>query len=193
MNAVLVTVILFNGLETDIKKMAYRDINYALKHAVHDAALFVDPEALAEGEVIFDRIKGDEAFRETLSRNLPVNLSLEPVKTFVITEPIKIVESEYIDASYRDPLTGRPVEFPYVYEYVDPSRDTHFTRTLYGPSVVYVIETRVFNEEKPHQFITIQEYKDFLVDRESNLLSGTNIEGGDSIDSGAEGVPQSDS
>jgi hypothetical protein len=146
-------------LETQLQKMGYQQVDYALKHAVHDAALFVDEEELANGTIIFNSNLGKQIFLETLQKNLQINDRLEPIHQSSITGPITILEQIYIDESYIDPETGSTVQFPFIFKYRNQILDLEFSRPIFGPSVVYVIETKVHKAEEPHQFITIQEYK----------------------------------
>jgi hypothetical protein len=159
MLSVLSFTIMNFQLETHLQKMAYTRVNYALKHAVHDAALFVDEAKLAEGSIIFNSIVGKQMFVETLKRNLPINDQLEPLHYTLFTEPITILEAIYIDDLFIDSNTGNVVEFPFIYEYNSTILNIEFSRPIFGPSVVYVVETKVHKAEKKHQFVTIQEYK----------------------------------
>jgi hypothetical protein len=152
--------IMNHQLETQLQRMGYQQVDYALKHAVHDAALFVEEEELANGKIIFKSKIGKQVFVETLMENLPLSDHLEPIHLPSIVGPITILEEIYIDESYVDAETGTSVQFPFIFKYRNQILDLEFARPIFGPSVVYVIETKVHKEENSHQFITIQEYKE---------------------------------
>jgi hypothetical protein len=157
---ILSFIIMNYQLETQLQKMGYEQVDYALKHAVHDAALFVDEEELANGAIVFKSDLGKQVFIETLQKNLPINNRLEPIHHSLIMEPITILEEIYIDESYVDPEKGTIVHFPFIYKYRNEILDLEFSRPIFGPSVVYIVETKVHKAKESHQFITIQEYKE---------------------------------
>lgn len=144
-----------------VQKTIYHNMNAALKHAVHDAALFVDFEQASEGVIVFDQLQGHAAFLETMQHNLPLNENLEPDQTLFIKQPLILLEMSYLDHHSIDPLTGSEMTFPYTYEYQDTVSGWQLERTLFGPSVIYIIEAQLFQSDAPHPFITIQEYIDF--------------------------------
>ncbi|UNL87500.1 hypothetical protein [Priestia koreensis] len=146
-------------LTIDLEKKAVSDVNFALKHAVHDAALMVDETKLSDGKVIFDRAKSDQAFIATLTRNLPVNNSLQPQNNLLFKSPIKVIEKFYLDSTSKDPKTGLPLKFPFIYKYSNTALHISLDQPIFGPSVIYVIEAKLYGSDRVQQFITVQEYK----------------------------------
>lgn len=146
-------------VETYLQKKAFRTTHYALEHAIHDAGLQIVDEEISNGIIDYDETKGHEAFMSTLARNLPINEDLTPKHNLFYETPISILDAKYIDDTTLDPNTGNPIVFPYVYEYKNSTKNIEFERTIFGPSVVYVIETTIFHEDSPTQFVNIQEYK----------------------------------
>lgn len=156
-------------VQIQLEKYVYNSINYALKHAVHDAALFLNYQDLADGLVVFDQVKGHEAFIETMTRNLPLDDQLRPLDTTLIKEPVQVIEKFFVDEKFHQADQGLATcsplgsdTFPCQFEFKDPIRDLSFERIIHGPSVVYIIDILAFGTEKHQQYITIQEYKGIL-------------------------------
>ncbi|WP_214483776.1 hypothetical protein [Bacillus sp. SM2101] len=146
-------------LETYLQHKAHVNLRYALDHGVHDAALFVDSTKVSDGVIDFEEVESFQAFKDALIRNLPINSSLEPLHEYFFTDKIKIEQVMNIDHNYIDPNTGTEVTFPYVLEYLHTETQQRFNRIIFGPSVVYVIETQIIGEEDRFVDIAIQEYK----------------------------------
>ncbi|OIJ09462.1 hypothetical protein BKP35_16540 [Anaerobacillus arseniciselenatis] len=143
-----------------LQKRAYNHLSYALDHAVHDAALFVDEELASEGYIVFSDTESNEAFKSTLSKNLPVDEELIPLHGYYFTDPISLIERVSIDHSFIDPISGNPIEFPYIYTHQRPINGKTFEKVIFGPSLLYIVETKVYNSQNIQQFPKVQEYKD---------------------------------
>lgn len=89
-----------------------------LEVAVHDAALQIDPLALAEGQIVFDEEKARETFIETLEINTGLTL-----------DDYNIIDFEFFDH-------GNSV-FPVTFE----SEHTRFSDMFFYPTIVVIIET----------------------------------------------------
>ncbi|MFE4524476.1 hypothetical protein ACFRCQ_20570 [Cytobacillus firmus] len=137
----------------------YEKVNYSLKHAVHDGALQIDNEKVADGIIEFDKAVALETIHLTLSKNLLLNQDLSPKEGSYITDPLKIVETVYIDYNFIDTDTGLPVTFPFTYKYSNPLLNIDIERPIFGPSIVCVIEAKVRFDDEYQRYVTIQEYK----------------------------------
>jgi hypothetical protein len=144
-------------LEVELFDMGMDKVEYSVEHAAHDAALQIDESAILDNKVLFVEDKADKVFKETMMLNLNVNNQLEPLESTLIKSPIKILDVQFIDNDFLDPLTSNNIAFPYQYKYDGPLKD--FERTIFGPSIAYVIETTFYKSEDPHQFVVVQEYK----------------------------------
>ncbi|EWG09371.1 hypothetical protein [Cytobacillus firmus] len=137
----------------------YEKVNYSLKHAVHDGALQIDYEKVADGIIEFDEAVALETVHLTLSKNLLLNQDLSPKEGSYITDPLRIVETVYIDHNFIDTDTGLPVTFPFTYKYSNPLLNIDIERPIFGPSIVCVIEAKVRFDDEYQRYVTIQEYK----------------------------------
>lgn len=137
----------------------YERVNYSLKHAVHDGALQIDNEKVADGIIEFDEAVALETIHLTLSKNLLLNQDLSPKEGSYITDPLNIVETVYIDHNFIDTDTGLPVTFPFTYKYSNPLLNIDIERPIFGPSIVFVIEAKVRFDDEYQRYVTIQEYK----------------------------------
>ena len=137
----------------------YERVNYSLKHAVHDGALQIDNEKVADGIVEFDESIALATINTTLSKNLLLNQDLTPKEGSFITDPVNIVETIYIDHDFIDPNTGLSVSFPFTYKYSNPLLNINIERPIFGPSIVCVIEAKVKFDDEYQKYVTIQEYK----------------------------------
>lgn len=137
----------------------YERVNYSLKHAVHDGALQIDNEKVADGIIEFDEAVALETIHLTLSKNLLLNQDLSPKEGSYITDPLNIVETVYIDHNFIDTDTGLPVTFPFTYKYSNPLLNIDIERPIFGPSIVCVIEAKVRFDDEYQRYVTIQEYK----------------------------------
>ncbi|UII57767.1 hypothetical protein LS684_10235 [Cytobacillus spongiae] len=89
-------------LQTNLQDMAYDKVDYALKHAVHDSALFVKADELINGNVVFDISLSEEAFKQTLQKNLPIDENFLPKDTLLLKDEIRVLEVVYIDDQFID-------------------------------------------------------------------------------------------
>lgn len=144
-------------LEVELYDMGMDKVEAAVEHAAHDAALQIDDTAILDNKVLFIEGTADKVFKETMMVNLNVNNQLEPLDSTLIKSPIKILDVQYIDNDFFDPLTNTEITFPYLYKYDGATKD--FERIIFGPSIAYVIETMFYKSEEPHQFVVVQEYK----------------------------------
>ncbi|MDE3840989.1 peptidase M23 (plasmid) [Bacillus methanolicus] len=117
----------------DADKTATRQIKNALELGVHDAALAVDHNAIADGKVIFDQ----SAAIDKLKESLELNLDLKSQAGFVYTpnessffkNELYIVHLEFVDDSNAT--------FPMVYS----NPDYEILERINGPSVIAVMTT----------------------------------------------------
>lgn len=137
--------------DTTITKM-----NYALKSAVHDGALNIDESKLSSRIIEFKETEVDKAVIEGLKLNLKVDDTLNPINTNLIKSKITILEKMYLDDRFLYPSCS---SFPCMFKYDDTTKNIHLNEPVFGPSVVYVISTKVYGSDEPVQFMTIQEYK----------------------------------
>ena len=144
-----------------LQERAYRNIQYAMDNAVHDASLHIDKKLLGDGTYDFKEAEALSAAQETLYRNLPLKgkNDLTPTHTYYFSEPIQIVDIVFVDDDYIYPLTGSEVSFPFNYKYENPTKNIEFERPIFGQSVVLVIQTTIVSEDSPSYFIAIEEYK----------------------------------
>lgn len=154
--AVLWAYINMYQLEVTLFDIGMDKVEYAVENAAHDAALQVDEDMIANNKVLFVKSKADKTFRETMMANLKIDQDLKPIHSTILEQPIKLLDVQYIDNSYINPLTSKLVTYPFIYQY---RGDKRLERTVFGPSIVYVIETTFYKSEEPHQFVVIQEYK----------------------------------
>lgn len=143
-------------LEVELYDMGMDKVEAAVEHAAHDAALQIDETAILDYKVLFIESKADKAFRDTMMANLNINNQLEPLDSTIIKSPIKIIDIQYIDNDFIDPLTNAEITYPYQYKYNGAKK---FERTIFGPSIAYMIETTFYKSDEPHQFVVVQEYK----------------------------------
>ncbi|MBH0167148.1 hypothetical protein IHV12_19675 [Fictibacillus sp. 7GRE50] len=143
-------------LEVTILDVGMDKVETAVENAAHDAALQIDENELLNDKVIFVKNEADITFKNTMMANLKVDTALKPINSALIDGPIKLLDVQYIDHGYKDPFTNKFVNFPYIYTYNGVNR---FERTVFGPSIAYVIEANFYKNNSPHQFVVIQEYK----------------------------------
>lgn len=146
-------------VEIFIMDRAYRTVQYSIEHAVHDAALHVDLEALSEGRIVFLQPIAEEKILDSLQMNLDLNDQLRPNSLTLIDGPVTVDEIIYFDETYIDPKTAAPISFPYRWSYVIPVTGEVEERIIFGPSVGLVIDVKVKGEERFIKKLAIQEYK----------------------------------
>lgn len=141
------------NLEMYLMDRSYRTMQYGVEHAVHDGALQVDLEYLAEGFIDFDEPAAEAAIIESLKMNLGVDDSLTPIQKTFFKDKLKIHEIIYIDDNYETDIT-----FPYILNYELPDGQ-ELEQVIFGPSVVLIIEANVIGSDDYEPFVAIQEYK----------------------------------
>lgn len=141
---------------TYMRDTAITKMNYALKSAVHDGALQIDESKLSSRIIEFKQTEVDKAVIEGLELNLNVDDTLNPINTNFIKSKITILEKMYLDDRFLYPSCS---SFPCMFKYDDTSKKIHLNEPVFGPSVVYVISTKIYGSDEPVQFMTIQEYK----------------------------------
>lgn len=145
-------------VEIYLMDRAYRTVQYGLDHAVHDAALQVNKDALSDGKILFNELEAEEALRETLQKNLPVDQFLRPFSPIVLEGPLVIDEIIYADQDYINPQTNALTTFPFQWKFTLPSGE-EFTRAVFGPSVILIVNVQVKGSNRYEPFVVIQEYK----------------------------------
>lgn len=146
-------------VEIFIMDRAYRTVQYAIEHAVHDAALHVDLEALSEGRILFLQPIAEEKILDSLQMNLDLDDQLRPNSLTLLDAPVTIDEIIYFDETYIDPNTAAPITFPYKWSYVLPTTGEVEERIIFGPSVGLVINVKVKGDDRFVKKLTVQEYK----------------------------------
>lgn len=145
--------------ETYVMDRGFRQLQYSVQHAVHDGALQVDENARAEGKVIFEPDKAEEMIRFSLQKNLGLNNQLRPISTILVEGEVVIEEIVYFDENWIDPETNMPIQYPYIWAYVDPVTNEAVARTIFGPSIALVLDVKVKGDDRRIKKIAIQEYK----------------------------------
>lgn len=141
------------GIETYLMDRGYRTVQYGIEHAVHDAALQINIDSLADGFIDFNEIAAQAAIEESLKYNLDLDNSLVPNKSTFFTDKIQIHEVLYIDDNYKENIT-----FPYILNYTMPDGQ-ELEQVIFGPSVVLVVNAKIIGTEDYSSFLAIQEYK----------------------------------
>lgn len=144
------------NMETRLQREAYQRLDYGLKNAAHDAALFIDQTELADGLIIFDREKSSDVFQESLTRNLPFDENFQSTSPYFKGD-MKIIEQINLDHAYIDPDTYEILNFPFIYNYTT-MKGSNFNRAILGPSLVFVVEITAIGSDNPTQHMVIQEY-----------------------------------
>ncbi|WP_430510680.1 hypothetical protein [Gottfriedia solisilvae] len=147
-----------HDVKIKLEKVAFQSMKFSLQNSVHDASLFVVPNSVTSGKIVFDQIKAKQNFLDSMGHNIGLKQNMTLENNVLYTKPLTIVEEKYIDYNWIDPSTGSLVKFPYTYNRVLPNGQL-FSRVIFGPSVVFIVKTRVIGTTEDHEFITIQEYK----------------------------------
>lgn len=145
-------------IEIFIMDRGYRTVQYGIEHAVHDAALQVNIEKLADGKIEFIKTDAEQAIRESLQKNLLLDTQLHPMSMTLLDSPVIIDDIVYLDENYIDPFTGQKIKFPTTWKYTLPNGQV-FERAVFGPSIALVIDAKVYGEEEHVKKLAIQEYK----------------------------------
>lgn len=147
--------------ETYIEKKAHDKVYESMIDATHDAALQINITNIMQGKIDFDEAEANKVFKKTLSKNLPLDTSLNPLNHYIISKPIDILNVAFIDDNYIDPSTGKTVTYPFKYQYVDPASGKNFTKVVDGPSVIYIIKTQLAYTNYPYYIAKSYEYRGF--------------------------------
>ncbi|WP_432806060.1 hypothetical protein [Mycobacterium sp. Z3061] len=140
----------------DADKTATRQLKSGIELAVHDAAMAVNPEKIAEGKIVFDENQAINNLKASLEANLNVRSNggyvYTPNKTSFYKNDLYIV-----DLVFLDDRLGKP--YPFTYE--DPTYN--IIEQINGPSIIAVITTespRWFNGRKTFiRQAAVYEYK----------------------------------
>ncbi|MCM3402989.1 hypothetical protein [Cytobacillus oceanisediminis] len=144
-------------IEIFVMDRGYRTVQYALEHAVHDATLQVDIEEASAGRIKFLESNAETALLNTIQKNIPVDSLLRPTSN-LLEGPLRIKEIIYMDHDYIDPETSLSISFPAVWSHTLED-GTEFTRPIFGPSIVLIVDVDVKGGGGYTPFIVIQEYK----------------------------------
>lgn len=123
------------GYEADryVTKTTHNRLKFALNRGAHDAALQVNKERLAEGDIVFDRGKARKAFEAGLEYNLQLDSGGAPrAGTLLQSEPVVVYE-DYVD----DSIPGIAFPFSYIRE------DESIRKVMKGPAVVYRVKVKL--------------------------------------------------
>lgn len=146
-------------IEYTLMDSAYRNIQYGLDHAVHDAALQIDKEILSEGSIQFVEPVAEATLLESMQKNMPIDSQLRPQTSTFLEEPMLIKNIVYIDDDYIDITSGSIVEFPFNWNITLPD-GRNVTRAVFGPSIALIVDAKVIGSEEITSFVVIQEYKE---------------------------------
>lgn len=122
----------------------------ALDAATHAAALDIDEVQASYGNIVWDPVKGTESFYTYLRKNLRLDASNQPMLGSYVKEPPII--------HFLGQVTNPTYPFEYVKSvtvYAGTSKETTRTihTTIYGPSVVAIMEVRQYmygeSDEEP--------------------------------------------
>lgn len=97
--------------------------------ATHDASLQIIQEELELGNIRFDLMKSEKAFRESLQTSFKLNWLLEPLPGGIWLDPFELVWFERVE-------TG---SFPMVYHSGPPY---YYSDTLKGPSIIAIVKVK---------------------------------------------------
>lgn len=178
-----------NQIAHHLEKYVYDSVDYALKHAVHDAALQINRDLVGDGFTVYEPALADEVFIQGLMNNLPLDETLTPNNSDLIDGQIKVVGRYFIDDLFFQgdsilggltisnlPAPSLPLDdfgstfsclstdavnggFPCSFTYTNPSLNIKLTRPISGPSAVYIVNVKAKGSPEPISYITIQEYK----------------------------------
>lgn len=139
---ILATVMQLNlTADADASKYLKEDMDLA----VHDAGLFIKPDQLANGKIVFDQTKAYDAFLQSLEKNAKLKIAnpgahtLTPNNSSFFQNTLKVKSFTVIDDSNAS--------FPYTYSYPF----NHLKLLLSGPTIIAVVETygpRYFSGKK---------------------------------------------
>lgn len=132
--ALLFALIMQLQLNLDTDKTASRQLKNSLELAVHDAGLAINPAALSEGKIIFDKEKSLENLKNSLNNNLKLKSSqgyvYTPTANSFFQKELYLVHLEFIDDSISR-------TYPFVY-YND---NYQVFENVEGPCVIAIVTT----------------------------------------------------
>lgn len=108
--------------------IANERLKNAANRAAHAASLQINGYERAQGRIIFDPVRADDAFVKTLADNLALDYRLSPKPNTLFQKQVTMLFKDYID--HDDGVT-----FPYYYE----NTTYGLRKTLKGPAVIYVV------------------------------------------------------
>ncbi|RUS44941.1 hypothetical protein [Cohnella sp. AR92] len=130
--------------------------------AAHDAAIPYEVDK-SKGYIVFDEGKGTDNFKQSLTKTLKLNSDLSPNDNSIFASPVKIVALFFLgDDKAPTDGSGFP-SYPYEYQnnVVYRGQTVSINETIYGPSVVGIIEVSYRVEGSPVTFKTaVYRYKD---------------------------------
>jgi len=134
--SVLLTVTSLEWLLLSVNKTKTK---LALDRATHAASLMIDPLEAAYGRLAWDEIEGERQFYRLLRLNLRLSEEGAPTEgSYLPTSPV-VHSLEFVDFPVYPSVLRRTVV-------VDEGERTETTRnvevTVYGPSVVAIVEVR---------------------------------------------------
>ncbi|SDO15830.1 hypothetical protein SAMN04487897_10941 [Paenibacillus sp. yr247] len=144
------TLFIFYDVQDRVQSMGEARTYSADIIACHDAAIpkLVDK---SKGYVVFDEVAGLASFQQSLIRNLNLQPNLTPTNNKIFYGQIKIVGVMFIgDDKVPHDASGKPI-YPYTYSnsLIYRGHSISVDETLYGPSVIGIIEAGYNTELKP--------------------------------------------
>lgn len=84
--------------------------------------------------------------------------NLHPINNTLIANDFTIKDIIFVDDSVIDSDTGSSITFPFIYEFnVDGEGTT--TRTLFGQSIIVIVEVTPTGEDIPQTYVSVHEYE----------------------------------
>jgi hypothetical protein len=108
-------------------------LKFTLNRGGHDAALQVNKDKLAEGQIVFDRLLAHAAFEAALTDNLQLGVDGKPYAGTLLQSAPSLVYEDYVDDGMAD------VVFPF--SYVRASEG--IIKVLKGPAVIYKVKVKM--------------------------------------------------
>ncbi|MEG6533211.1 peptidase M23 [Caldibacillus thermoamylovorans] len=118
----------------DADKTATRQLKNGIELAVHDAAMAVVPESIAEGKIVFNEDQAISNLRDSLETNLNVDSEggyvYTPNETSFFKNKLYVVDLVFLDDRVER-------TYPFTYE----NSTYNITQQIKGPSVLAIIST----------------------------------------------------
>lgn len=123
------------GYEADryVTKTTHNRLKFALNRGAHDAALQVNKDRLAEGEIVFERGMARAVFERGLEYNLQLDSNGAPHAGTLLQKEPDIIFEDYVD----DSIPGVSFPFSYVRE------NENIYKVLKGPAVIYRVKVKL--------------------------------------------------